>query len=103
MQKFTLCVLTTCLSFTFHPLQSNAAAVISTPAVSTPAASKEANVLLLRLNEIKTMEKSGLTSSEKKNLRTEVLSIREQLRPIGGVYVSVGALILIILLLIILL
>lgn len=65
--------------------------------------SAEATALLSRLDEIKIMDKSNLSSSEKKQLRKEVRSIKEQLRPLGGgVYISVGALILILILLVIL-
>lgn len=105
MKKIVFCLMATCLSLTILPLQSNAA----TPAASSLAASKpvesaEAKVLLLRLNEINAMDKSNLKSSDKKNLRVEVRSIKHQLREIGGgVYISVGALLLIILLLVILL
>ena len=64
----------------------------------------EANALISRLNEIKEMDKSNLTPSEKKLLRKEVRSAKERLNAIGGgVYISVGALILILILLIILL
>ena len=60
--------------------------------------------MLLRLNEIKEMDKSELNSSEKKVLRKEVRAIKSTLRSTGnGVYLSVGAIIIIILLLIILL
>jgi hypothetical protein len=50
------------------------------------------------------MNKSELKSAEKKSLRKEVKSINHRLREIGGgVYISVGALILIVILLVILL
>jgi hypothetical protein len=50
------------------------------------------------------MNKSELKSAEKKNLRKEVKSISHRLREIsGGVYISVGALIIIVVLLIVLL
>jgi hypothetical protein len=60
--------------------------------------------LLQRLGEIKDMDKSGLTGSEKKDLRKEVRGIKKEMKGIsGGVYLSVGAIIIIILLLILLL
>ena len=55
-----------------------------------------------RLTEIKNMDKSRLTKTERRNLRKEVKEIRYEQRHYG-VYISVGALIIIILLLIILL
>ena len=59
---------------------------------------------LARLKTIRELAKTNLSKSEKKALREEVLSIRESHRGPGGViYISTGALILIIVLLIILL
>tara|TARA_R110000850_G_scaffold274635_1_gene412454 strand:+ start:88097 stop:88363 length:267 start_codon:yes stop_codon:yes gene_type:complete len=61
-------------------------------------------VMLDRLEEIKEMDKSDLSRSERKELRKEVRSIKKELRSTGnGVYLSVGAIIVIILLLILLL
>ncbi len=57
-----------------------------------------------RLEEIKAMDKSSMTFSEKKALRKEVRTIKANLRSSNsGVYLSVGAIIIIILLLILLL
>jgi len=110
MKKIALCLMATCLLLTFQPLQSNAAnaTASSSLVIPKPIESAKAKILLLRLNEIKTMDKSNLKSSEKKNLRIEVRSIKHQLRGTsgssgGGVYLSVGAIIIIALLLIILL
>lgn len=55
-----------------------------------------------RLLEIRNMDKSQLTRSEKRELRKEVKEIRRE-RKSNGVYLSVGAIIIIALLLIILL
>jgi len=55
-----------------------------------------------RLIEIRDMNKTNLTSTEKKDLRKEVKSLRREARR-RGIYISVGALVIIILLLIILL
>ncbi len=73
--------------------------------------STEARVLELkseqmvsRLQEIKEMDKSGLTRSERKDLRKEVKGLKKEMKAIsGGVYLSVGAIIIIILLLILIL
>jgi hypothetical protein len=49
------------------------------------------------------MDKSELNSSEKKELRKEVRKINAELRSTGnGIYISVGAIIIILLLIIIL-
>ena len=64
---------------------------------------KEADVLIDRLNEINEMDKSSLSSSEKKELRNEILSIKSQLLNSPVLIISGGALLLLIILLIILL
>ncbi|HEY5405972.1 MAG TPA: hypothetical protein VIJ92_02755 [Ginsengibacter sp.] len=63
--------------------------------------------LMNRLQEIKNMDKSSLTSSEKKALRKELKEMKREARADrngnNGIYLSVGAIIIIILLLILLL
>lgn len=57
-----------------------------------------------RLIEIKNMDKSNLTSVQKRELKKEVKEIRRDNRRKGsGIYISLGALIIVVLLLIILL
>ena len=64
--------------------------------------SARAKVLLNRLEEIKALDKSKLTSAQKKQLRMEVKSSKKELNELGGgIYLSVGAIILILVLLII--
>jgi hypothetical protein len=66
--------------------------------------SEEAVILLARLDEIKAMDFSDLSSKERKELRKEVRAIKSELRELGsGIYISVGAAIIIILLLILIL
>ncbi len=63
-----------------------------------------AQELLQRLEEINGMNKSEMTRLEKKDLRKEVRDIKKEMKEIkGGVYLSVGAIIIVILLLILLL
>ena len=95
-------------------------AVLSLPIVSTEAKAGSEEVvtgrtspeisesstrkLLDRLDEINTMDKSKLTPFEKKQLRKEVRATKKEIKQIGGgVYISAGAIILILILLIILL
>lgn len=60
--------------------------------------------LLLRVNEIKAMDKSELSREERKELRKELRSINTELKSTGnGIYLSIGAIIIIILLLILIL
>jgi hypothetical protein len=90
------------LTLTFIPMQSKAETEASSMAANKSAA--EAHVLLARIYEINAMDKSKLSSTDKKQLRSEVSSIKSQLRQPGrGVYVSFTALIVIIILLVILL
>jgi len=105
MKKVALCLMTACMLLTFNPFQSKAATTAPSALVASKLAdAKEAQTLILRLNEIKNMDKTNLNSTEKKNLRKEVRAIRTELRESnGGIYLSVGAIIIIILLLIILL
>jgi biopolymer transport protein ExbD len=65
---------------------------------------QESSTLVVRLNEINKMDKSNLSSSDKRHLRKEVRGIKQQLKASnGGVYISGGAIIIILILLIILL
>ena len=62
-----------------------------------------ADKMIERLEEIKNLDKSSLTRVEKKELREEVKGIKKGLRASGnGLYLSVGAIIIIVLLLILL-
>ena len=63
----------------------------------------EGKVILARLEEIKTMDKSEMTAKEKKQLRKEVRALKTQAAELGGgVYISAGALIVILLLILLL-
>jgi hypothetical protein len=71
----------------------------------TPIETKEETAARLqnRLEEIKAMDKTTMTKAEKKALRGEVRAIKKEMKAIsGGVYLSVGAILLIALLLILL-
>lgn len=106
MKKLTLLFLTACLLFAMAPIQMNAAtnSTTATTIKAKPNASDEAKVLIDRLNEIKTTDKSNMTAGERKELRQEVRSLKSELKGIGGgVYLSVGAILIIALLLILLL
>lgn len=108
MKKIIICLMAAILSLTILPVQSFASAkeVHTSLVAKKPAETKEsaeAKALELRLNEIKAMDMSKLKSSEKKELKKEARSIKRELKDIsGGVYISAGALIVILILLIIL-
>ena len=106
MKKTTLYLLILIMSISFFPNTMTAAsgnpsnAPVAKP-IEVPA---HVQVQLDRLNEIKAMDKSDMTSTEKKALRKEVKVIKSSLRDSNsGVYLSIGAIIIIVLLLILLL
>ncbi len=105
MKKLALCMMTVFMLSAFIPTQVKAA---TKPAKVSIVASKtvestQAQLLLTRLDKINAMDKSMLTPVEKKQLRKEVRSIQAQLMDIsGGVYLSVGAILIIVLVLILL-
>jgi len=75
--------------------------------INTTPTSKEVPIeiktMLDRIYEIKEMDKSNLSSSERKELRKEVRDIKTKIRASGnGLYISSGAIIIILLLIIIL-
>jgi Ribonuclease G/E len=98
--------MTALLLLAFVPMQLNADPETgSSPKATTEVVmSDEAIVLMDRLDEIKAMDKTDLNSAERKELRKEVRDIKKELKEMnGGVYISVGAAIIIILLLILIL
>ena len=84
-----------------------AACATSLPVTSTSvtAATKadEQDAIMARVYEIKKMDKSNLSPTEKKGLRVELRSLKKRYRENGGIYISVGGAIIIILLLILIL
>lgn len=105
MKKLSLfaMVLLVSLSTISSPLfaTEKEAITTTTPTKEIPA---DVSQLLTRLDEINAMDKTVLNRSEKKELRKEVRAIKAELKEKRhGVYVSIGAFIIIILLLIILL
>src|ERR1017187_4966826 len=80
--------------------------------ITSPVAANSSNndahasQLLNRLEEIRNMDKSNLTTSEKRAMRKEVKEMKKEVRRDRGVstiYISLGAVIIIVLLLILLL
>ena len=105
MKKSTLYLLMLIMSISFFPNTMTAAGNPSNTPVAKPIeVPAHVQVQLDRLNEIKAMDKSDMTSTEKKALRKEVKVIKSSLRDSNsGIYLSVGAIIIIVLLLILLL
>ncbi len=104
MKKITMCIMAALLLLTIIPTQLKAESNPTAISAKT-VESAEAKILLSRLDEINAMDKSKMSSPLKKQLRKEVRSIKSRLNSLdgGGIYLSVGALIVILILLIILL
>jgi hypothetical protein len=102
MKKIALCIVSVIALISFNPGQSMASTTPAAVGVEVAQSEKTRNILA-RLEEIKNMDKSSMTASEKKALRKEVRASKRRMDSSGGVYLSVGAVIIIILLLIILL
>ena len=103
MKKIILCAFTSLLACAFIPNESKAAATL--PGTIMPADSAGTKILLEnRLKEIRQADKSAMSREDKKASRHEERAIEKALHDgYGGIYISVGALIIIILILIILL
>jgi hypothetical protein len=96
-----LLVLAICLTVAMPSL---AADNTSIPGIEKPNKDARALQVVTRLKEIREMDKSNLTSSEKRALRKEVREMKKEVRDNkNGIYLSVGAIIIIVLLLILLL
>ena len=106
MKKLTLLIMAFVMLAFFMPVSVQAAAATE-PTPTTVVMSAEAiraNELLTRLDEINAVDKSNLSTTEKRELRNETRAIKKELRATsGGVYLSVGAILVIILLIVLLL
>jgi hypothetical protein len=101
MKKYLIFLTILTLSVTLSPASSSISATHTTEG---PVSSPEAQKLISRLHEINELDKKQLNPTEKRELRKEVKSLKKQLRELsGGVYLSAGTIIIILLILIILL
>lgn len=104
-----LLAITLMLSFSFLSATASIASERDKNLKETPLTNEQKELRLQqitkRVEEIRDMDKSQLTRQERKELRKELKELKEQARPItgGGVYLSVGAILLIVLALILLL
>jgi len=92
------------ISLSFNPVLASASAKVPNKELSTEQ-KEQLQRITQRVEEIKSMDRSQLSREERKALRKELREMERQARPMagGGVYLSVGAIIIIILVLIILL
>lgn len=85
-------------------MRANNLPVKSPSPIENPVETARAQILLDRLDQIKSLDKKDISATEKKALKQETKSIKKELKQIsGGVYLSAGTLIIILLILIILL
>ncbi|MEO6538246.1 MAG: hypothetical protein ABIT07_07005 [Ferruginibacter sp.] len=93
-------LLASCISLSVPVFATN----VVVPAIENPSTDAHVQQLMTRLAEIRNMDKSSLSSTERKDLRKEVKAMKAEVRANRkGVYLSIGAAIIIVLLLIILL
>ena len=92
-------------AFAVNPDPKNSTEVTAVPAkTENKLTAEESARLTKRVEEIRDMDKSALTVSEKSELRKELKESKEAVRRDGGyIYIGTGTLILIVILLIILL
>jgi hypothetical protein len=103
MKKSIFYLLTALLVFTSMPVATQATMISSKTELPGDSIPSEAS-LNRRLEEIKAVDFSTLARSEKAAYKKEVRAIKQTLHDsYGGVFISVGALIIIVLLLILLL
>lgn len=104
MKNLTICTIVAAFLLSFIPMPAKASTGTNTIPMTSTVVPADSTALIARLDEIYAMDKSSLSPSEKRELRKEVRATKKQLKHIGGgVYVSAGALILIVVLIVILL
>lgn len=89
---------------TTAPIFANNGAKEKAPITNTAEEKAKVEIMVKRIKEIRDMDKSDLSRVERKALRKEVRDIKATLKASNnGVYLSVGAILIIILLLILIL
>ena len=102
MKKSIKSIVTALLIMSVIPSQTFASTVVPSESVPLNLNEIQAEQMLKRLNEIKEMDKTNMSRPAKKALRKEVKEIQKVMaNGNGGVFISLGALIIIVLLLII--
>ena len=103
MKKTTLYLMVMVLSLSTFSSVIYATEKTPTPLTKPTEIPADVKIQLDRLEEIKGMDKSEMSTIERKELRIESRNIKAELRSTGnGVYISAGAVVLILLLIIIL-
>jgi len=92
------------LSF-FSPVQAKEISSRNTEPIVTEKKmdAKEVEAMIKRIDEIKAMDFKSLSLDEKKALKKELKGMKHDLKVVTGIYMSTGAIILVLILLLILL
>ena len=105
MNYFKVVLFALALSFSSLPIQSfgETRSVTTSTQTQNESDTKRATALISRLNAIKEMNKSNKTRAERKDLRVEVRSIREEMKHLNsGIYISFTAILIIVILILLL-
>jgi len=96
MKKLIACGIILLLQFV---PQISKAEIVPTRSATLTNSPLSDSKLINRLDEIRAMDKSKMNSAEKKALRKELRETKAQARNSSGIYISVGALLVIIIIL----
>ncbi len=104
MKKFTFGLLAVLMFLAFTPVEATAETDdnAKTEVAMEASDQEKADVMIDRLYEIMDMNIKSLDGPDKEKLRNEVMSIKDKLQQLNGIYISAGALIIIILLILLL-
>lgn len=103
MNKTTFFLLNFCLLLLFIPVPAKAAIAGGTDPITVVNQAK-VDELSARLDEIALIDRTTMRPAERRELRQEVRDIKAELKAQGGgVYISIGSLLIVIILLILLL
>jgi hypothetical protein len=95
-----LLIFTLSSTITFASKKEAKTATAAVAKTENKLSAEEVAVMTARVEEIRDMDKSNMTTMEKRELRKEVKAIKENVRKDGGViYISVGTVLLIVLIL----
>ncbi|MGM0580562.1 MAG: hypothetical protein ACQETL_07775 [Bacteroidota bacterium] len=103
MKNIKVYIATVAIVFSLLPvsLKADTGSNLKTTEPTTTTVQIRSEILINRMEEIKEMDKSDMNRTEKKELRKEVRAANKELKELGGgIYLSVGAILLIALLLI---
>lgn len=104
MKKFTPGLIAVLAVLAFSPVEATGEINdnIKTEVAIEASDQEKADLMIDRLYEIMDMNIKSLDGPDKEKLRNEVMSIKDKLQQLNGIYISAGALIIIILLILLL-